>query len=69
MAVRTPLATIEGHDDWPLREQVREPHRGAAGVGQGEIWGLRPLLESVLGSAGVNELPDRTQQILQQVCG
>ena len=33
MAVRTPLATIEGHDDWPLREQVREPHRGAACVG------------------------------------
>ena len=63
------MATIEDHDDWPLCEQVREPHRVAARVGQGEIRGLRSLLESVLGSAGVNELPDRTQQILQQVCG
>jgi hypothetical protein len=63
------MATIEGHDDWPLREQVREPYRGAVCAGQSEIWGLRPLLESVLSSARVNELPDRTQQILQQVCG
>ena len=36
----------------------------AAWVEQREIRNLCPLLESILGSGGVNELPGGTQQIL-----
>jgi hypothetical protein len=48
---------------------VRERHRVAEGVGQGEIKGRRPLREGLLGRAGLDELRDGPRQILQQVSG